>query len=240
MHTLNLHLAQVGEREVSLYLRGGVRREIHLARLCDLFHARCQPDGVSLRGVIHVQVIADLADDNLTGVQPDASREVQPATQAQLVGIAAQPVDKMQRRVAGAAGVILVRDRRAEQRHDPVAGELVDEALKALDPLRKNLEKAVHDLRPFFRVELLRQLHRSFHIGEQHRDLLALAFEHGARGQNLVGQMFGCVSAWRGCGGGGSGERGAALAAELGGRPVARAAAWTRGFQRRAALLTEG
>jgi hypothetical protein len=43
-----------------------------------------------------------------------------------------------------ALGVVLVRDRRTEQRHDPVAGELVDEAFKPFHTLRQDLEEAVH------------------------------------------------------------------------------------------------
>jgi hypothetical protein len=175
-----------------------MRREVDLAGLGDLLHARRETDRVSLRGVVHVEVVADLADDHFAGVETQAHREVQPAAQAQLVGVSAQAVHHMQRGITGAARVILVRDRRAKERHDAVAGELVDEALEALHTVRENLEKAVHDLRPLFRVELLGQLHRALHIGEQDRDLLAFAFQRGARGQDLVGEVFGSVSAWRG------------------------------------------
>jgi len=47
----------------------------------------------------------------------------------------------MQRRIAGPLRVVLVRDRRAEERHDAVAGELVDESLRALDALGEDLKK---------------------------------------------------------------------------------------------------
>ena len=136
--------------------------------------------------------------------------------------------------------MVFVRDRRTEQRHDAVAGELVDEALEALDTVREDLKKAVHDPRPLFRVHLFRHLHRALDVGEQHRHLLAFAFEGGTRGQDLVGQVFRGVRVWRGCGGGCNGERRTALATELGGGPVAGAAGWARGFQWRAALFTEG
>jgi len=36
--------------------------------------------------------------------------------------VGAQAVEQVQGRIGGAAGVVLVRDRRAEQRHDAVAG----------------------------------------------------------------------------------------------------------------------
>jgi hypothetical protein len=89
VHAFDLHLSEIGNLEVPLYLRRGMRREVDLARFGDLFHAGREADGVSLRSVVHAQVIADLADDHLTGVEAQACREVEAAAQAQLVGIAA-------------------------------------------------------------------------------------------------------------------------------------------------------
>ena len=86
--------------------------------------------------------------------------------------------------------MILVRDRRAEQRHDPVAGELVDEAFEALDAFGEDLEEPRHDAREGFGVELLGQFHRALHVGEEHRDLLALAFDGRLRLADLVGEVF--------------------------------------------------
>ena len=96
---------------------------------------------------------------------------------AELVSIILERVTKVQRRVASSLRMVLVSNRRAEQCHDPVAGELVDEAFKALDALSEYPEEALHDRAPFFCVELLGQLHRAFHVSEQHGDLLAFAFE---------------------------------------------------------------
>ena len=182
-----------GEEAINRLLRMLGERDTVRGR--QLFHPLREADGVSLRGVVHAQVVADLADDHFARVQPEAEGEVDARGDAQLIGILAEAIAQMERRVTGALGVILVRDRRAEQRHDPVAGELVDEALEALDPIREDLEEAVHDLRPRFRVELLRQLHRAFHVGEQHGDLLALAFEGGLGLQDLLGEVFGRVGA---------------------------------------------
>ena len=41
--------------------------------------------------------------------------------------------------------MVLVGNGRAEQRHDTVAGVLVDRALEAVDALGENLEEAVQD-----------------------------------------------------------------------------------------------
>ena len=73
--------------------------------------------------------------------------------------------------------MILVRDRRAEERHDAVAGVLVDGALEAVHAVREDLEESLEDRVPLLGSDLLGELHRALHVGEQHRHLLALAFE---------------------------------------------------------------
>src|SRR5439155_24469889 len=59
----------------------------------------------------------------------------------------------------------------------------------------EELEEAVHDPVPVFWVELLGELHRALHVGEEDGDLLALAFEGGARGEDFLGQVLGRVGA---------------------------------------------
>ena len=97
---------------------------------------------------------------------------------------------EVQRRVAGALGVVLVGDRRAEQGHDPVAGELVDRPLEAVDALAQDREEALHDPPPLLRVALLGELHRPHHVGEQHRHLLALPLERGAPTTDFSADRF--------------------------------------------------
>ena len=58
-----------------------------------------------------------------------------PCCAPQLLGVAADGVLHGQGRVAGPHGVVLVRQRRAEERHDPVAQHLVHGALVAVDGL---------------------------------------------------------------------------------------------------------
>ena len=83
----------------------------------------------------------------------------------------------LQRGEAGPGGVVLVRDRRPEQRHDPVAGELVDGALEPPDALGEQREEALHDLTPLLGIGLLGHVHRAHDVGEQDGHLLALAVE---------------------------------------------------------------
>jgi TRAP-type mannitol/chloroaromatic compound transport system substrate-binding protein len=50
-----------------------------------------------------------------------------------------------------------------------------------LEAVAEDAEEALHDLRPRLGVELLRQLHRALHVGEEDGDLLALALDRGQR-----------------------------------------------------------
>src|SRR5437016_5363454 len=87
-------------------------------------------------------------------------------------------------------GVVLVRDRRPEERHDAVAGVLVHRALEAVHALGQQLEEAVDDPVPLLGIELLGELHRALHVGEEHGHLLALAFERAAGAEYLLGQVL--------------------------------------------------
>jgi hypothetical protein len=93
----------------------------------------------------------------------------------------------MERCVAGALRVVFMGDRRAEDRHDPVAGELIDGALETVNTLGEDREETVQDLVPLFRIDLLGEIHRALDVGEKDGDLLPLAFEGATGGENLFG-----------------------------------------------------
>ena len=73
--------------------------------------------------------------------------------------------------------MVLVGHGRAEERHDPVAHDLVDGALVAVDGLHHPLEDRIEELPGLLGVAVGQQLHRALEVGEEDRDLLALAFE---------------------------------------------------------------
>ena len=52
---------------------------------------------------------------------------------------------------------------------------------KRWTPSDEDREEAVHDPVPFLGVDLLGEVHRALHVGEEDRHLLALAFERGLR-----------------------------------------------------------
>ena len=89
--------------------------------------------------------------------------------------------------------MILVRQRRAEQRHEAVAHDGVHGAFVAVHGLDHALEHRVEKLLHVLRVAVGDHLHRAFDVGEQHRDQLALAFQRGAGDENLVGDVLGRV-----------------------------------------------
>ena len=180
---------QVSEHEVAGDELRRMLGQQGLPRLGDLLHSRGQADRVPLRRVVHPQIIADLPDDDLTGVEAHPDGEVEGVLESHLVRVAPQLLLKVERGVTRTLRMILVRERRSEQSHDSVAGILVHRALEAVHAICEDLEKALEYAVPLFGVELLGQLHRPLHVGEQHRHLLALAFEGGLGLQDLLSQM---------------------------------------------------
>ncbi len=71
--------------------------------------------------------------------------------------------------------MVLVRDRRAEQREDAVAGGLHDVAVVAMDRVDHQLQRRIDDRARRLRVEVLHQFRRALDVGEQRGDRLALA-----------------------------------------------------------------
>jgi hypothetical protein len=89
--------------------------------------------------------------------------------------------------------MVLVGEGRAEERHDPVAHHLVHRALVAVDRLHHVLEDGIEELSRLFGITVGEQLHGALEIGEEDGDLLALAFQSGLGGEDLLGQVLGGV-----------------------------------------------
>ena len=82
-----------------------------------------------------------------------------------------------QRGVGRAHRVVLVGHRRAEDGHDPVAEHLVHGALVAVDGLHHHRQHRIEHAPRVLRIAIGQELERALHVGEEHRDLLALALE---------------------------------------------------------------
>ena len=122
---------------------------------------------------------------------PTRMRTATPCARAHALGVPLHRLLHPERRVARPHGVILVGERRAEERHDAVAHHLVHGALVAVDRLHHVLEHGVEELARLLGVAIGEQLHRALEVGEEDRDLLALAFEGGLGGEDLLGEMTG-------------------------------------------------
>ena len=95
--------------------------------------------------------------------------------------------------VAGAQGVVFVGNGRTEQRHNAIAEHLIDGALEAVYGVHHVVEGRIEELLGGFGIEAPDQFRRVFEVGKQHRDLLALAFEGTAGGEDFLRQMPGGI-----------------------------------------------
>src|SRR5208337_1763153 len=91
----------------------------------------------------------------------------------------------------GAPRRVLVRNRRSEQRHEPVAAVLVDGAFEAVNFGGDQLEAALNDAMDLLGIELLAERGEVRDITEQDGHLPPLAFQRGASAQDLLGKMVG-------------------------------------------------
>ena len=96
------------------------------------------------------------------------------------------------------ARVVLVRDRRAEQRHEAVAQELIDGALVAMDLGQRAVEEAAQQRVHLVGAETLGERRRADDIAEEHGHRLALALQGAARREDLLDEMPGRVGLGRG------------------------------------------
>ena len=170
-----------------------LRSQQDRAGLGHLLHARGQVRALTDCRVVHVQVGADRPDHDVTRVQPHANLDRYAEAAKHALGVTLHRLLHPKRRVARAHRVILVGDGGAEQRHDPVAHHLIDGALVTVHGLHHVLEHGVEKLARLLGVAVGEQLHRALEVGEQHGDLLALAFEGGLRGEDLLGEVLGGV-----------------------------------------------
>ena len=137
-----------------------------------------------------------------------------------LLRVLAHPLLHAQGGIARAHGVLLMRDRRPEERHDAVAHHLVHRALVVVRGLDHPLEHRVEQASRVLGISIREELHRALQVGEQDGHVLALALQRALGRANTLGEMHRRV---RGRGGearpgvGWAADRGGALWAKLGG-----------------------
>jgi hypothetical protein len=83
--------------------------------------------------------------------------------------------------------MVFMGDGGSEQRHDAVSQHLVHRALKAVDRIHHDVDSRIQELLGGFRVEIFNQLGGVFDVCQKHGDLLALALQSAAGGEDLIG-----------------------------------------------------
>ncbi len=139
-------------RDVSLDEPQRVLGEEGLAGRRELLHTPREVRRLADGSVVHPQVVAHGSHHDLAGVEAHADLQREPVQLTELLGQQANALLHPERRIAGAHGVVLVGERRAEEGHDAVAHDLVDGALVAVDRLHHPLEDGVEEPPGVFRV----------------------------------------------------------------------------------------
>ena len=171
--TLDLNQLRLAESRCAINQSRGGRAEHHPTRRCDRLHPLSHPDLLTDGGVTE-RPRTDFTGDHLTGVQAHPQLQIHTVAVLDLDGKPLRLLLNAQGRQTGANSVVLQRHRRAEHRHDPVAGELVHRAAVALHHRRAAVDQVGHDLAQPLRTDRRRDVHRMHHVGEQHRHLLVL------------------------------------------------------------------
>src|SRR5215813_7240115 len=144
------------------------------------------PDGC----VVHPEIAADRAHDDLPRVYSDADLDCGRMRASHFFAILLHALLHSERGIASPHSVVLVGNRGAKKRHDPVAHHLIDSTLVAVHGLHHVREHRVEELACLFGITVSEQLHGALEVGEEHRDLLALAFEARPGGEDFLCEMF--------------------------------------------------
>jgi hypothetical protein len=184
------HRAERGDLDEALGHAQRVGGEPDAAGHCELLHAGRQMRGRAHGGVVHAEIAADRAHDDVARVEADANLHLHALRTAKLVRVAPYGVLHPEGGVAGPHRVILVGHRRAEERHDPVTHHLIHRALVAVDRFHHPLQHGIENLPGLLGIAVGEQLHRALEVGEQDRDLLPFPFECGLRSEDALGEVF--------------------------------------------------
>ena len=108
----------------------------------------------------------DFARDHLSRVESDSEVECHVVGVLDGKGQVGRLLLDAQRGEARTDGMVFERERRAEHRHDPVAGELVHRSAVAFDDEHRTVDQVGHDLAEPFSTDGGGEIHRMDHVGE--------------------------------------------------------------------------
>ena len=124
---------------------------------------------VAQDGVVHPHLAADHACDPASRRDADVERQTL-AVLAHRLPQPRQVAMHLDRDLDGSRGVVLVRDRSAEQGKERVTRELLDVAAVPAHEIRECRDDRVDHLQQFFGIELLRERSESRQVGEHRGD----------------------------------------------------------------------
>jgi hypothetical protein len=184
------HQFRFGQLYGILNEAGGGRAQHHATRWGDRFHP-LRHSHLFADGGVTQSPRADVAGDDLPRVQAHSQSQFHAVAALDLGREPGSLFLDVQRRRTCAKCVVLQGDWRTENRHDAVAGELIDHAAPALHHPCGPSDQLGHDLAPSLSTHRRRDIHRMHHIGEQHRHLLVLSRFGGGRygGAALVAEF---------------------------------------------------
>ena len=154
-----------------------------------MLHARRQMGGQADCRVFERQIAVNSAHDHFARIDANPNLQLHAMSPARLVVQLQNRGLHSQGRVTAAYRMIFVSQRGAEQRHDSIAENLVHGSFKSMHRFHHLLQNWIDDFARLFRVEVGNGFERPFDVGKQNRDLLALAFDGGARGTYAISQM---------------------------------------------------
>jgi hypothetical protein len=148
-----------------------------LARFCRLLEAGGRVDGVAGH---ERMTLRRIGGDYLAGVDAGARLKLDAPCALELLVQVMQHLSHLDGGAHGTQGVVFVDAWHAENRHDGIADELLDDASVALDHRPNLREVPRHDLADRFGVERRGEPRRLHDVGEDDRDDLA-GFGRGCR-----------------------------------------------------------
>jgi hypothetical protein len=141
------------------------------------------------RRVLHAQVVADCADQDIARVQPDADLQSHTMSPSQILCETADLGLHGEGGVAGSQRMVFEREWGPKECHDAIAHDLVHGAFVAMDGLDHAIEDGVEQLTGLLGVAVGEQFQRSLDISEEDRNLLTFAFDGRPLRQDPFGQV---------------------------------------------------
>src|SRR5712692_6397158 len=154
-----------------------IRADDDTARRCKSLHPRRQVRRMTNRRVLGVPTRVDHAKNYFAGVDPDTEFDARTALLFELLAATAKRTAHGDRRVQRALRMVLVSDRRAEQRENPIASGLHHVTVVAMRRVDHQLERRIDDGTRLLRIEVTHQFGRALDVGKQRGDRLAFALD---------------------------------------------------------------